>query len=329
MKSISLLVLLSVIMLSCKNTSEDKTDTAANDTEIETSAELSLPEAYKLSLAQWSFHLPIQKGKMDPLDFAEESRKLGFDAVQYVDQLYTIDPAMAYKDAVMALAMQWKEKNEKFNIFPDLIMIDTGGELSVASEKERKIAVEKHKAWVDAAAAIGAPAVRVNLFGLTEPKAWHQASVTSLTELGTYAATKNIQVLPENHAQLSNNPELMVAVIKAVNLPNVGLLPDFGNFCIKREGGGRWNGTCIDEYDSYKGIEMMLPYAGGVSAKSQTFDADGNEEDIDYYRMFQILKDANFNGYIGVEYENEEFIDPTDGINATRDLIIKASNAAK
>lgn len=326
MKKVTLNVFLFVLLavLSCKN--EKKEDT----TTTETQTNMSSDPFFKLSLAQWSFHIPIQKGLMDPMDFAKKSKALGFDVVEYVDQLYTLDSTLPYKEGVNKLALEWKEENEKHDIKPGLIMIDTAGELADPSEDKRKEAIEKHKNWIDVAHLIGAPAVRVNLFGLTQPKAWHEACVASLKELGAYASKKDIKVLPENHAQLSNDPNLMLAVIKEVNLPAVGILPDFGNFCIEREGGERWGpAKCINEYDRYKGISQLLEFAGGVSAKSYDFDEKGDETTIDYYKMMKIVKDSGFSGYIGVEYENEVLEDASPGILATKDLLLKAAKALK
>lgn len=326
MKKTTSLLLLCLLMISCKNVSEKDKEMAENETTVN----IETAPAYKLSIAQWSYHVPIQKGLMDPMDFAERAKALGFETIEYVDQLYTIDSSLSYQEAVMKLALEWKKKNDSFGVKSGLIMIDRAGELADPSEEKRKEAVQMHKYWVDAAAAIGSPALRINLFGLTEPKAWHTACVSSLKELGTYAAEKNIKILSENHAQLSNNPELMVSVMKEVNLSSVGTLPDFGNFCIMREGGARWGpAPCIEEYDRYKGIAHLLPFAGGVSAKSYDFDENGDEKKIDYYKMMQILKNGNFSGTIGIEFENDEKLDPSEGILATKALIEKAYNLAK
>ena len=55
------------------------------------------------------------------------------------------------------------------------------------------------------------------------------------------------------------------------------------------------------------------------------FDTDGYDTGIDYVQMLQIVKDAGYTGFIGVEYEGSE-ISEEAGIIATRDLLIKASN---
>ena len=102
-----------------------------------------------------------------------------------------------------------------------------------------------------------------------------------------------------------------------VNNPNCGTLPDFGNFCIQR-GEGR---DCLEEYDKYKGVEELMPYAKGVSAKANVFDDAGNEANMDYKRLLTIVKEAGYTGYIGIEFEGEA--DEITGINATKALLEK------
>lgn len=325
MKNIFILVLSLTTLIACKNTQEENTETSETAMVKDTVPVNDI----KFSLAQWSFHLPIQKGEMNPMDFAKRSKELGFDVIEYVDQLYPVDTSVPYEDWVMNLAKEWKVKNDSAGVSFGLIMIDTAGELADPDEQKRKESLKKHKNWIDAAAKVGSPAIRINLFGYTDLEPWHKASVGSLKELGAYAAEKNVLILPENHAQLSNNADYMVAVIDEVNMPNVGILPDFGNFCVLRENGARWDEPCLDEYDRYEGIAKLMKHAKGfVSAKSQNFDENGDETKIDYYKMMQILKDAGFSGHIGVEYENEEYMDPSEGIMATKNLVLKGLEKA-
>lgn len=107
-----------------------------------------------------------------------------------------------------------------------------------------------------------------------------------------------MNVIVENHGGLSSNGDWLTGVIKAVNLPNCGTLPDFGNF---------------DKYDRYKAVLEMMPFAKGVSAKSHDFDAQGNETKTDYRRMMKIVVDAGYRGYVGIEYEGSKLSEP-DGI---------------
>jgi sugar phosphate isomerase/epimerase len=115
----------------------------------------------------------------------------------------------------------------------------------------------------------------------------------------------------------------MANVMKEVNMKNCGMLPDFGNFCLEREGGERWGAACVKEYDKYKGVELFMPYAKAVSAKSYNFDESGEETVIDYKRMLKIVKDGGYTGFIGVEYEGDVHSEE-DGIKLTKALLEKA-----
>src|SRR5262249_12212654 len=147
-----------------------------------------------------------------------------------------------------------------------LIMIDGEGDLSAASAEERHKAVENHKKWVDAAAALGCHAIRVNT--------GHHYSPTNVGPVSEacgpatdYGSQNGISIICENHGGPSSNPDAMVAVMKAVNKAGFGTLPDFGNF--PQDAQGHYT---IDVYDA---IARMMPYAKGVSAKSYDFSEDG------------------------------------------------------
>src|SRR6185436_17924790 len=116
----------------------------------------------------------------------------------------------------------------------------------------------------------------------------------------------------ENHGGFSSNGQWLSTVMRKVNLPNCGTLPDFGNFRVSN----------TEEYDRYKGVTELMPFAKGVSAKSHDFDASGNETHTDYRRMMKIVLDANYHGFMGIEYEGEKLSEP-DGIRATKKLLEK------
>ena len=139
-----------------------------------------------------------------------------------------------------------------------------------------------------------------------------------MAALSNYAKDFNINVIVENHGGFSSDPTWVKEVMDNINMPNCGTLPDFGNFCLK------WGTNGCDEYypDIYGGIETMMPYAKALSAKSHEFDANGDEKNIDYYRMLQIAKDSGYQGYIGVEFEGPGSEEA--GILATKNLLEKA-----
>ena len=143
----------------------------------------------------------------------------------------------------------------------------------------------------------------------------------SLTALCGYAQEGNVNVVVENHGGFSSDGQWLSGLMKAVNLPNCGTLPDFGNFCIE---GYPWD--CKKQYDRYQGMTELMPFAKGVSAKTHQFDADGNEVNSDFTKMLQIVKDAGFRGNIGIEYEGRE-LSEKEGILATKALLEKVEKS--
>lgn len=202
-------------------------------------------------------------------------------------------------------------------------MVDGEGNLASSDEKKLNAAVENHKKWVDAAKALGCHSIRVNAHGEGTYNQVLEQAVVGLTKLSEYAATQGINILVENHGGYTSNGKWLATVMQKVNMPNCGTLPDFGNFCIKRKSNG-----CEEEYDKYKGVKELMPYAKAVSAKSYNFDDKGNDTAIDYKRMLQIVKNAGYTGYIGVEYEGN-VLPEEKGILATKNLLVKASKQIK
>lgn len=284
---------------------------------------------FKLSLAEWSVHKAIVQDKtLDPIDFAQKAHEMGFEGLEYVSQLYTNylkignDPKVAMQNLLKTLKM----KSDKYGLQNLTIMVDNEGDLASENEKDRNEAVENHKKWIDAGAFLGCHSIRVNLFGSDNSDIWSNASAKSLKQLAEYAKAKNVNVIVENHGYFSSNADLLTGVIKKVGLKNCGVLPDFGNFCLKREGGARWGAKCVEEYNRYEGVEKMMPFAKAVSAKSYDFDKEGNETLIDYYKMLQIVKDGGYKGFIGIEYEGSR-LSEDEGIIATKNLVLKAAQA--
>ena len=130
--------------------------------------------------------------------------------------------------------------------------------------------------------------------------------------MSEFGAKHGLNVIVENHGGLSSNGAWLAGVMKKVNLPNCGTLPDFGNFRIKDN---EW-------YDRYQGVEELMPFAKAVSAKSHDFDDAGNETKTDYLKMMKIVLAAGYSGYVGIEYEGSK-LDEFAGIRATKALLEK------
>lgn len=273
---------------------------------------------FDISLAQWSLHRAFFEGKLKTEDFAAKARKdFGLSGIEYVSQFFA-DKATD-RNYLRELTIRANDHDVR-NV---LIMVDGEGELASPDEKRRQHAVENHIKWMDAADAMNCHSLRVNGHGTGTPEQLHEAMVKSLTALAEYGNKARVNVIVENHGYISSDAEWLVGVMNDVNHPRCGTLPDFGNFCLRRRDGDLWESPCVEQYDKYKGVKEMMPYAKGVSAKSYGFDEEGNETTIDYERMLAIVKEAGYTGYIGIEYEGED-PDEDAGIRKTIGLLKKA-----
>jgi sugar phosphate isomerase/epimerase len=260
---------------------------------------------YKISLAEWSLHRTLQSGQLDNLDFPRTARQeFGIDAIEYVN--------VFFKDKATDgnYLKELKTRCEGEGVKSLLIMCDGEGALGDADAVKRTQAVENHQKWILAARYLDCHSIRVNAQSSGSYSEQMNLAADGLRRLSENAAKFGLNVVVENHGGLSSNGDWLSAVIRKVDLPNCGTLPDFGNF---RLGDGK-------EYDRYLGVEQLMPYAKAVSAKSHDFDRLGNEVHTNYYRMMRIVLDAGYHGYVGVEYEGSQKSEP-EGIRLTKQLL--------
>jgi L-ribulose-5-phosphate 3-epimerase len=260
---------------------------------------------FRISLAEWSLHRALFARTLDNLDFARTANTdFGIEAVEYVNQFFK-DKAKDQKYLV-----EMKKRAGDLGVRSVLIMIDDEGALGDQDEARRTKAVENHYKWVEAARFLGCHSIRVNAQSQGSFEDQLERAADGLRRLTEFGAEHQINVIVENHGGLSSNGAWLASLIKKVNNMRCGTLPDFGNFNL---GNGQ-------QYDRYKGVQEMMPFAKGVSAKSNDFDEQGNEIKTDYRRMMKIVLDAGYRGHVGIEYSGDRLSEP-EGIIATKRLL--------
>jgi L-ribulose-5-phosphate 3-epimerase len=290
---------------------------------------------FEISLAQWSLHRTlfgtktidliknqgwsafgaairkepdsVLQGDLDPLDFAKVARQdYGVDAIEYVNTFFF---GRARDEGYLT---EMKNRADGEGVASLLIMCDAVGDTGDPDPAARKTAIENHHSWVDAAAFLGCHSIRVNAGSSGTYEEQQKLAAEGLHELALYGDTHNINILVENHGGLSSNGKWLAGVMEMADHPRVGTLPDFGNFRI----------SDTEMYDYYQGVEELMPYAKGVSAKSYDFDAAGDETTLDFRRLLKIVVDSGFKGHVDIEYEGDVLGEP-EGIRATKALLEK------
>ncbi|MBM3831800.1 MAG: DUF1080 domain-containing protein [Verrucomicrobia bacterium] len=259
-------------------------------------------EPFMISLAEWSLVKTLRANKLTNLDFPRVAKKeFGIDCIEFVDQFFR------EKAKDMAYLKDLKDRAASEGVKMGLIMIDTTGDFGAADRGARALAIEKTFAWIDAAKYLGCHTVRINARGPGSAEELRERIVESCSRLADYAAERKLNIAIENHGGLSSDPEWLVSVMKGVNKPNFGTLPDFGNF--------------PDSVNRYEAVEMFMPYAKAVSAKSAEFTAEGLVVETDYFRMMRIVRDWGYHGHVGVESGARTQEGEADAVRKTRDLL--------
>jgi len=269
----------------------------------------SKQKSLSISLAEWSLHRALYSKEINHLDFISLARtKFEIDAVEYVNTFF-FDKA---KDKKYLNEMNIIAKDNGVKSL--LIMCDNEGNLGDPNNEKRNNAVENHFKWADAAKFLGCHSIRVNARSDNNLSSSEQLNLAAdgLNKLVDYCSGIEINTIVENHGGLSSNGKWLSELMKKVAHPNLGTLPDFGNFLIEND---NW-------YDRYLGVEELMPYAKAVSAKSHEFNSNGDEVRTDYKRMMQIVLKSGYSGYVGIEYEGDKHSE-YEGIQLTKDLLNK------
>ncbi len=148
--------------------------------------------------------------------------------------------------------------------------------------------------WVDYAAVLGAPHIRVFAGNLQKGSTAEEAkalSIAALEECGEYAGRKGVFLGLENHGGIVAEPKDILDIVTAVKSPWIGINLDTGNFHTD---------------DPYADIASCAPYAVNVQVKSEIQKRGQKKELADLARLVKILRDANYQGFVALEYEAAE-----------------------
>jgi sugar phosphate isomerase/epimerase len=263
------------------------------------------PGRLKLSVAAYSYrqHLTAKPPTMDLFGFVDLAADLGFDAVEPTSYYFPAD----VDDAYLA----------RFKTHAFLAGLDVSGTaignnfcLPPGAERDKQLALTR--TWVDRAAAIGAPVIRI--FAGSVPRGGREEDAFNWAVEGIraslpYAAQKGIVLALENHGGITSTPAQILKLVEAIDAPNFGVNLDTGNF----------HGE-----DPYEEMAELAPFAVNVQVKTEVQRKGASaKEEADLDRIIEILYRARYSGYVVLEYEAEE--DPLTAIpryaRKLRDLI--------
>jgi sugar phosphate isomerase/epimerase len=178
-----------------------------------------------------------------------------------------------------------------------------GNSFTVPVGEKRHQEIAGVKRWIDRAAVMGAPHIRIfagNAQGGISPTQAKTLAIGAIEECCDYAGQKGIVLGLENHGGIVADPADLLEIVRAVKSPWFGINLDTGNF---------------NTADPYADLARCAPYAVNVQVKTEITKRGQKKEAADLARLVQIVRDANYQGYVALEYEAAE--DPWKAVPET------------
>jgi sugar phosphate isomerase/epimerase len=169
-----------------------------------------------------------------------------------------------------------------------------GNTFTFPNGPKRDEQIKNVKTWIDHAALLGAPHIRVfagNAPRGTSKDEAKKICLAALEECADYAGRHGIFLGIENHGGIVAEADDILDIVRDVRSPWVGINLDSGNFHTD---------------DPYADFERCAPYAVNVQVKADMQRRGGRKEVADLGRYVKILRAANYQGYVALEYESAE-----------------------
>jgi L-ribulose-5-phosphate 3-epimerase len=266
-----------------------------------------------IALAGWSLHRRFRR-QQDPLPLLDFPRiaaeEFGITAIELNSPFFKYrDPEDPGRSPLAdGYLERLREAADQAGVRIVGVAVDHHGDLSSTDETARASAVEQHVKWCTAGRQLGARYFRANSGGsrqLWVRRAHETACTRSFAALAERAAECDLDVLMENHWGLSQDPDRMARILRAVDHPRCGALADFRNW--------------PKSVDPYAALETIAPFARVAHAKFLAFDERGEDPDFDAARAINILRAAGFAGIYAIEFEGE--LDDHQGVLQSKELL--------
>jgi sugar phosphate isomerase/epimerase len=206
---------------------------------------------------------------------------LGFSAVDptgYYFPDYPHVPTTAYSDHI---------REHAFRLGLSISGTGVRNDFTVPDDRERRAQVRHVKRWVEAAARLGAPVLRVFAgSGVPEGHTREEATawlVDSLQACADYGRRHGVTVAVQNHAEFLETAAQVETVLGRVD--GLGLILDIGSL------GGP---------DPYDEIATLAPHAVSWQIKEEVTVQDEKVR-TDLSRIVAIVNEAGYRGYLPLE----------------------------
>lgn len=240
-------------------------------------------ERLKTSLNAYSFNDPLSKGEMTIIDMLEFCANAGFDAVDITGYYFKGYPQVPPDEYLFSI------KRKAFSLGIEISGTGVRNDFTIADKTKRDLEVTLVKNWIEVAAKIGAPVIRI-FAGTQKNEGISPEQVTEwmLKDIQTcvdYGKQHGVIIGIQNHNDFIQTAEQVIKIIQTVNSEWFGLILDTGSF---------------RQLDAYAEIEKSIPYAVNWQVKEKIW-LNGAEVETDLKRLLKIIKASGYKGYLPIE----------------------------
>jgi sugar phosphate isomerase/epimerase len=237
----------------------------------------------KISLNAFSFNAPLSENRMSLDELLETSAEIGFEGVDITAYYFPGYPNVPTDEYLYHI------KRKAFRLGLDITGTGVRNDFTEPDANKRKEHVTLVKTWIDGAAKLGAPVVRI-FAGTQNPKEYSRQQITSwmidnIQECLAYAKQKGVIVGIQNHNDFILTADQALEIIEKVNSEWFGLILDTGSYRI---------------HDPYEEIAKTAKYAVNWQVKENLF-INGSEKPADIQKLIDLIKASGYRGYIPIE----------------------------
>jgi sugar phosphate isomerase/epimerase len=237
----------------------------------------------KMSLNAFSFNGPLLDKKMDLDNLLETCAEIGFEGIDITAYYFPGYPNVPADDYLYHI------KRKAFRLGLDITGTGVRNDFTEPDKAKRSEHVTLVKNWIDAAAKLGAPVIRI-FAGTQNPKNYSRAQITEwmlrdINECLAYGKQKGVVVAIQNHNDFIQTADHAIEFIEKINSEWFGLILDTGSYRI---------------HDPYAEIAKTARYAVNWQIKENVF-INGAEKEADIPKLIEIIKTSGYRGYIPIE----------------------------
>ena len=238
---------------------------------------------FKISLNAYSFNELLRTGKTTLDDILEFCAKQNFDAIDMTGYYFPGYPEIPADEYI------YHVKRKAHQLGLEISGTGIRNEFAEPDKIKRAAEVVFVKRWIEVAAKLGAPVIRI-FTGKLLPQnyTWEQVAEWIAEDIKScvdYGKQHGVIVAVQNHNDFVKTADQAINLIKKVNSEWFGLVLDTGSFVT---------------LDPYSEIKKTAAYAVNWQIKEK-LNYNGKEELMDLEKLFRIIHSSSYRGYLPIE----------------------------